>query len=103
VGAPLILLKGDSGIGALLGTYFRFIGRHFLKYLTLVSSGLLLLFLPYLFNVLMGTVVPVNSTASLVIDMITDTVAILLAVIFLFALLKFYLDTSRAGSVVETN
>jgi hypothetical protein len=66
---------------------------------TLLLSGLLILFLPCLFMVLLRSVVAAGGTAGLVVDMIGDTIAILLAVIFLFALLKFYLDMSRGGLV----
>lgn len=92
---PFALLKGDLSIGAVFATNFRFIGRHFVKYLTFICSGVVLLFLPHLLAVLLEAVVPANTTAALVVDMLTDTVGIYLSVLFLLALLKFYLDNSR--------
>ncbi len=95
---PFALLGGDLSTGAVFTTNFRFIGKHLVKYLTFICSGVFLLLLPHLFRVLMDAVVPANTTPALVVAMITDTVGIYLAVLFLLALIKFFLDNSREES-----
>jgi hypothetical protein len=90
--APFMLLEGNRGVGAALCANFDFIGRHFVKYLTFIGSGLLLLFLPELLTVLLLAVVPSNSAAELVVLMFTHTAAICLSVVFLLAGLKFCID-----------
>ena len=95
VAAPLGLLRGDMGLRGLLRVHFTFIGKHLVKYSIFALSGVFLIFLPYLFRAVMYAAVDPQTTGGLLVDMIADTVAIFLAVIFLLALIKFYLVTSR--------
>lgn len=90
--APFMLLSGDRGVVGAFRANFDFIGRHFVKYLTFIGSGIFLLFLPELITVLLQSVIPYNTAAELVVTMITHTISVCLAVVFLLAALKFYHD-----------
>ncbi len=90
--APFVFLRENAGIRAALRANFDFIGRHFIKYVTFICSGLFLLFLPDLLAVLLQSVVPYNTAPDLVVTMIIHTIEICLMVVFFLALLKFFHD-----------
>jgi hypothetical protein len=89
--APLMLLHGNRGVGAVLRANFAFVGRNLVKYVTFIASGLFLLFLPEFLTVLLQAAVPFDSAADLVVRMLTHTISVCLAVVFLLAALKFYI------------
>jgi hypothetical protein len=96
--APFVLVHGDAGIRQILRSNFRFLGSYFLRYVMFIATGVFLLALPAMFGVFMEAVVPINSLPDLLLDTIVSAVSIYLAVVFLLALFRFYLDFGSIDS-----
>jgi hypothetical protein len=94
--APFVLVRGRMGVRDAVRANLAFVGRHFLKYVTVVGAGTAVLFIPRVLDVLLAAVVPRMSPLDFLVRFGLAILSIALAVIVFLALFKFYHDCSKA-------
>jgi hypothetical protein len=90
--APFVLVWKPEGLRATLRANFDFIGRHFIKYLTLVGLGTLLLSLPYHMTNIIIAVFGFFTIPELIGQAVVDILLIYLAVVFFIVIFAFFYD-----------
>jgi hypothetical protein len=96
---PFIVILRNCGFIEAFKNNYDFISHNFVKYLTFIGIGILLLFLPSLIGELLHLFVRYFTILRFLIDMLMAAIEVLFAVIFYIAMFNLILDISSTLQV----
>lgn len=90
--APFFVIKGASSVRDAFRANFAFLGKHWLKYLTMIAAAVCLLYIPQFLGALLETVVMRLTVVDFVIRFGLALLSVVIAVRVFLALFKFHHD-----------
>ena len=97
--APFLMVVHHATVKDAFTLLFNIIQNNFLKYLIFVGTGIIILFLPTLFHMVLNTYLHPLKLEYIFVEMFFTAVRIALAVVFYIAMFDFIIDTNFNHSI----